>query len=361
MPSAACWRTSARRSRPRRVPLAAAPGARSPKTSRRLRDQPPFPASAMDGYAVRSADVAHVPATLRVIGTAPPATASTAPIGPGEAVRIFTGAPLPDGADCIVIQEDTEALGRARVSIEGEAACRAASSARPGSTSRRATSLLQAGRALDAARHRARRRHGTRQLACPAPARGSRSSPPATNWCGRASRPARTRSPRRALRRLCWRWSTKAGGEGDRSRHRPGHASKPSTSRIVAPRNRGRRHPRHARRRLGRRARSRASGADPPGHGLGFWRVALRPGQTADARHGSARCCCWGCPAIRSPRSSARSCSSFRPFAPSWATRTPRRTRPKPRFSAATPGERRAAGLHARDASLSVGDLGHAA
>ena len=71
------------------------------------RAQPPFPASAMDGYAVRRADVAEG-AVLRVIGTAPAGRAFAGTVGPGEAVRIFTGAPVPEGADYVVIQEDTE-------------------------------------------------------------------------------------------------------------------------------------------------------------------------------------------------------------------------------------------------------------
>jgi molybdopterin molybdotransferase len=71
------------------------------------RTQPPFAVSAMDGYAVRASDVATVPARLRVIGSAPAGSAFAGRVGAGEAVRIFTGAPVPDGADCIVIQEDT--------------------------------------------------------------------------------------------------------------------------------------------------------------------------------------------------------------------------------------------------------------
>lgn len=69
------------------------------------RDQPPFAASAMDGYALAVAD--RVPgATLRVVGDAPAGRAWAGRIGPGEALRIFTGAPVPEGADCVVIQED---------------------------------------------------------------------------------------------------------------------------------------------------------------------------------------------------------------------------------------------------------------
>jgi molybdopterin molybdotransferase len=73
--------------------------------------QPPADLSAMDGYAVRAADVATVPAKLRVVGEAPAGGAYGATLNAGEAVRIFTGAPLPDGADAIVIQEDTERYG----------------------------------------------------------------------------------------------------------------------------------------------------------------------------------------------------------------------------------------------------------
>ena len=72
------------------------------------RNQPPMAMSAMDGYAVRAADVAALPATLNVVGYAPAGHAFDGSVGPGEAVRIFTGAPVPDGADTIVIQENTE-------------------------------------------------------------------------------------------------------------------------------------------------------------------------------------------------------------------------------------------------------------
>jgi len=71
--------------------------------------QPPHAVSAMDGYAVRAADVATVPATLDVIGAVPAGGLFEGTLAPGQAVRIFTGAPLPPGSDSIVIQEDTEA------------------------------------------------------------------------------------------------------------------------------------------------------------------------------------------------------------------------------------------------------------
>jgi molybdopterin molybdotransferase len=70
--------------------------------------QPPADVSAMDGYAVRAADVAEVPATLRRIGEAPAGGAFDGEVDPGQTVRIFTGGPVPRGADAIVMQEDTE-------------------------------------------------------------------------------------------------------------------------------------------------------------------------------------------------------------------------------------------------------------
>lgn len=73
--------------------------------------QPPFDASAMDGYATRADDVASLPATLTVIGEAAAGHPFGGRVGAGQAVRIFTGAPVPEGADAIVIQENTERLG----------------------------------------------------------------------------------------------------------------------------------------------------------------------------------------------------------------------------------------------------------
>lgn len=74
--------------------------------------QPPSAVSAMDGYAVRAEDVAETPVTLRQIGEAPAGSAYGGTVGPGETVRIFTGGPLPEGADGIVIQENTESDGK---------------------------------------------------------------------------------------------------------------------------------------------------------------------------------------------------------------------------------------------------------
>jgi molybdopterin molybdotransferase len=77
--------------------------------------QPPADVSAMDGYAVRAAE-AVAGASLSVIGTAPAGHPFAGAVGPGEAVRIFTGAFVPAGADAILLQEDAEASeGRVRV------------------------------------------------------------------------------------------------------------------------------------------------------------------------------------------------------------------------------------------------------
>jgi molybdopterin molybdotransferase len=70
------------------------------------RTQPPFDASAMDGYAIRSADMTGKSVTLSLAGESAAGHASARRVGPGEAFRISTGAPMPDGADQVVIQEN---------------------------------------------------------------------------------------------------------------------------------------------------------------------------------------------------------------------------------------------------------------
>jgi molybdopterin molybdotransferase len=75
------------------------------------RTQPPADVSAMDGYAARAADVAQVPARLRVIGEVAAGHPFDGEVGQGQAARIFTGGVLPPGADTIVIQENTTRLG----------------------------------------------------------------------------------------------------------------------------------------------------------------------------------------------------------------------------------------------------------
>ncbi len=75
------------------------------------RTQPPFAASAMDGYGVRAADAAIEGAGLTVIGTSRAGERFAGSLGPGQAVRIFTGAPVPEGADAILIQENATRQG----------------------------------------------------------------------------------------------------------------------------------------------------------------------------------------------------------------------------------------------------------
>jgi molybdopterin molybdotransferase len=70
------------------------------------RDQPPFASSAMDGYAVRWGDIENLPATLKIVGTAQAGKRYSGKLLPGETVRILTGAPVPDDADTVVVQED---------------------------------------------------------------------------------------------------------------------------------------------------------------------------------------------------------------------------------------------------------------
>ncbi len=73
------------------------------------RTQPPVAVSAMDGWAVRCADVNKAPVKLKIAGQSVAGKGFSGNVGPGHAVRIFTGAPVPDGADGIVIQEDASA------------------------------------------------------------------------------------------------------------------------------------------------------------------------------------------------------------------------------------------------------------
>ena len=80
-------------------------------------DQPPSAVSAMDGYAVRAADVEATPCDLAVVGEAPAGRPFDGTAETGEAVRIFTGAPLPAGTDSVVIQENTESRDDGRIRV----------------------------------------------------------------------------------------------------------------------------------------------------------------------------------------------------------------------------------------------------
>jgi molybdopterin molybdotransferase len=114
---------------------------------RALLTQPPFHASAMDGYAVRASDATSLPATLTVIGEAAAGHPFSGRVGPGETVRIFTGAPVPDGADTIVIQENAAREGD-RVSMREGTVAEAAHIRRTGFDFRAGDTLLAAGRRL---------------------------------------------------------------------------------------------------------------------------------------------------------------------------------------------------------------------
>ena len=73
--------------------------------------QPPAPVSSMDGYAVRASDVPRAGVSLTVIGSSPAGHPFEHTITSGDAVRIFTGGVVPEGADAIIIQEDADADG----------------------------------------------------------------------------------------------------------------------------------------------------------------------------------------------------------------------------------------------------------
>lgn len=92
---------------PEEVPLEEARGGVLAYDLKALRTQPPADVSAMDGYAVRAADVAGAPVRLKVIGEVAAGRPFAAQVGEGEAARIFTGGFMPDGADTVVIQEVT--------------------------------------------------------------------------------------------------------------------------------------------------------------------------------------------------------------------------------------------------------------
>lgn len=105
---------------------------------------PPFDNTAVDGYAVRAADVANVPVELRVVGELAAGAAPTVAVGAGEAIRIMTGAPMPDGADAVVMVEDSERIG--------DHAVRLTRSVQPGAAIRSAGDDVRIGDELFAAR-----------------------------------------------------------------------------------------------------------------------------------------------------------------------------------------------------------------
>ena len=102
-------------------------------------DDPRFDNSAMDGWAVREADCKESETVLRIVGTSQAGSAEVPPVGKGEACSIMTGAPIPEGADAIVMVEESTAHGDS-VTINGPA--------RPGFIRRRGENLTKGERPL---------------------------------------------------------------------------------------------------------------------------------------------------------------------------------------------------------------------
>ncbi len=177
---------------------------------------PPFANTAMDGYAVRAADTLGAaegtPVRLRVVGELAAGHAPTVPVSPGEAIRIMTGAPMPEGADAIVMVERTQRDPGTDGSDDGVLVTL---EVEPGQHVRRAGGDLEAGdvvfepgAVLTAARIGVLATVGaTRTRAFPARASGC--SRPATSW----SRAARCRRERSGIptARCCWRSSPMPG------------------------------------------------------------------------------------------------------------------------------------------------------
>ena len=113
---------------------------------------PPFANTAMDGYAVRAADTVGAtdaaPVRLHVVGDLPAGHAPTVPVGPGEAIRIMTGAPIPDGADAIVMVERTERDGADGVRITMAVRAGDCTCAPPAATSTTGDAVFDAGTVL---------------------------------------------------------------------------------------------------------------------------------------------------------------------------------------------------------------------
>jgi len=112
--------------------------------------QPPFDASAMDGYAIRADDAVTVPAQLKVIGESAAGRRFAGSIAAGEAVRIFTGAPVPPGADTVQIQENTERLVDGAILVL-QTVAKGRNIRRAGLDFSKGDTLLQPGRILDPA------------------------------------------------------------------------------------------------------------------------------------------------------------------------------------------------------------------
>ena len=288
---------------PERVPLAAALGRALAEEVRADRPLPPFDNSQMDGYALRAADAPDAGARLPVAFEVFAGDDRGRPLPAGACARIFTGAPLPPGADCVEMQEEVGRSGKRarfrRAAIAG--ALRPARRGRRGPGRGGARRGARGGRR----RHRPRRRAGAARNSRCSGGRAWASSPPATRsspWGLPAPRPdLRVERPPAGR---CLRRGRRGPGAPPARRRRPG---------VAAPVPLGGARPRRAglhRRGVGRRPRP---GAGRP-RGLGR-PPRLLAGGHAPRQAGRLRPLGrpWrssGCPAIRPARSSPSSSSS---------------------------------------------------
>ncbi|WBO23664.1 molybdopterin molybdotransferase MoeA [Sphingomonas abietis] len=129
------------------VPLVAAVGRWAAEDILARRDQPSHDLSAMDGYAIRFAER---PGPWTVIGESAAGAGLDRALAPGEAARIFTGAPVPEGADCVLVQEEAQRDGD-RLLMTGEGPTRIGGNIRPKAMDfASGASLVAAGRRIDA-------------------------------------------------------------------------------------------------------------------------------------------------------------------------------------------------------------------
>src|SRR5512143_1049113 len=126
------------------VPLQRALGRVLAEDVRANRDQPPYDVSAMDGFAIRSADVANAPAVLEVIEDVKAGDMPQKTVQAGQCARIMTGAPVPQGADAVIRVEDTQPVSDTQVQIN--VTVKANNDIRPrGENMRQGEVVLQAG------------------------------------------------------------------------------------------------------------------------------------------------------------------------------------------------------------------------
>ena len=193
--------------------------------------QPPAAVSAMDGYAVRASDVASVPVTLTLIGAAPAGGAYDGTVQAGQCVRIFTGGPLPQGADAIVIQEDVTAERQPDHGARRRSARPLRAARRPRLQGRR--SGPQGGPRPGGSRHRPRRgdepslAQGSPQAAHRDPCNRRRSGDAGRADRAQPDRVVERHRPRRLRRRM--------GRHADPARRRAGFGRCSSASRASVP------------------------------------------------------------------------------------------------------------------------------